>query len=180
MVFTKLLSIVGIGRASESDTLIAGIAEAKRRLLAEMGRVRQQRILTTIESEKREREAKELRESGEEKRFEKSVERWGMAELHVDRLDETIDFLQRNVDLIEDAALGLRIGEVTSLAGSLLGNLKLVNPDLERRMTEFEVAYVQLTGRVQNLVGDMQLPPQRENSDIADKAEELKKRLEQG
>jgi hypothetical protein len=173
MVFTKLLSIVGIGRASESDTLIAGIAEAKRRLLAEMGRVRQQRILTTIESEKREREAKELRESGEEKR-------WGMAELHVDRLDETIDFLQRNVDLIEDAALGLRIGEVTSLAGSLLGNLKLVNPDLERRMTEFEVAYVQLTGRVQNLVGDMQLPPQRENSDIADKAEELKKRLEQG
>jgi len=165
---------------SEVDALTARIAEAKKLLLAEIGRVHQQRTLTKLESEKREREARKLKDSGQEKRLDKSVERWGMAELHVDRLDETVDFLQRNVDLIDDTALGIRIGEVTSLAGNLLGNLKLVDPDMERKMADFEVGFVRLTGYVKTLVGDMQLPPRGENADIAEKAAELTERLKQG
>jgi len=177
MKFTKILSSIGIRRVSESDAIAASIAEAKRSFHQQIVSIRQERTLRKVDSERHEREAQKIRDSGEENRLEISVKRWARAELYLDRLDESMDYLQRNIDLFDEAALGLRIGEAGNLAVNLLLNLKLMTPDFERKAADSEVGYRQLQDQVKKMVRDKELPFQEETVELMEKATKLKERL---
>jgi hypothetical protein len=177
MGILRLFSFLRVKQSGESEDLEDQIAEVKRRFLSEVASTRGQRMLALMEEEKRKKEAIVARDSGNERRYQLSLKRCVNAEVHVKRIDDTIEILQRNIDLIENLAQVIRLDKITTLAGTLLGELKHLNPNIEKSRENFEVSYVQMAAHVKKIGGDIQLPASEESGDIMQKIAELKERL---
>jgi hypothetical protein len=141
---------------SESDGLSSRITEAKGRLLSGIAKIRAEQKVIELDVGRRAKEALRLRKTDEQGRYQISLKRWKQARSRVERLDSAIDFMERHVELLEDASLGVKIGEITALTGHLLSDLNLVNPDIKNKMEDFEVDFVNLTGNVKELLEGVQ------------------------
>jgi len=132
--------------------------------------------VTQRESERRKQEVEQLK-SNNGVGFDEAVNRWTSAELRTEKLQRTKSFLDRNIDLLDDAALGVRLKGVTALAGDLLGELQMADPKMQQKMEDFEVDYARLTDNVRELLGGINQSHEGENGEFLSKNKILRDSL---
>jgi hypothetical protein len=173
----KLFKFGEARSATTTASLASRIQTSRSKLLAESGRIRQEMRVTQRESERRKQEVEQLK-SNNGAGFDEAVKRWTSVELRSDKLQRTKSFLDRNIDLLDDAALGVRLKGVTALAGDLLGELQMADPKMQQRMEDFEVDYARLTDNVTELLGGINQSHEGESGEFLHKSKILRDSLD--